>query len=896
MTATVHLIRNPLAPFKRETFHVEHGTRIIDWLQDVAPDGFGMEVELYVNQQRVDVIDSDRQLQSGDVCAAVVAPGFVFFGVEVKLATILINAVVSLAIGLTLNLLFAPKNPRSNRGPNPVYDIGASRNSARLGEPIPVCYGEVVTVPDFAAPPYVYYSITGSDDQLVDQLFCIGVGKFEEITADDIIIGDTPASSFPPDVVSFRQFQLGSPSGNISDHQGRMGEITTFSWTTEAFGVGELFFEEDVYTAPEVTDWEFRDDITSSTTVVSTSVDLVNGGASVVPGRDQVFITFDADLRWRSGQAIDVTGGAPSQNGQYFILSIEPDTSSPLDADGAYTKQVATALGPVGSSPADGTVSVSFTIDVSSSRAQTPWYRAQPEGKAIKNRIALDFEAPGGLYRIKDTGARLYIEPPYAPKLRIEAEEIDPVTGSILNEVSPGSGFSLLYVYEQPARQVDPLRRTILLQDDDVNVVPAGQVPLGWRGRPYVVRVTAEHTFLDSSRYVQRILWVGLKGVLAYPDPNEAYGDVTLLAVRMRGTNGISAQAQNQLKVRARRIYPLFDGSDGVSANPVDVINDIYRDTFHGFGRPTDEIDADTLNLIRPLWQAQDVRFDGVFLQDITGWEALEEVLLPAVARPALEGGQLTIVADKKKPVTMFLFNDMSIVRDSFAASFTIDNTSETDGIEVEYRDSRRFDPAYARYPAESSNPQRLVYRGVTSADYAAKLARLFFNRRGLQRQTCSFKTEMQGMVPLVGDKISVASPVIKSGDSGRVVSITDERVVLDKRIVWGANAQIAFTQPDMSPTAWYDVTEGPEPNIAILSTPVVETLDMSLLRTPTSWHFRTETSRPRDMLITSIDHNGGAQFTINALRYPEDNEDGSNPLFEGGPEHLVLDWDGTPL
>ena len=895
MTATIHLVRNPLQPFERETYQVDGGTQIIDWLQDVAPDGFGMPIELYVNQEKVEVIDADRILCDGEICACVVKPGF-FPGFFEAVVPYIINAVVALAISFTLNLLFAPKRPKAQRGPNPVYDIGASQNSARLGEPVPVCYGEVVTTPDFAAVPYTFFSRTGSDNQMVDQLFCIGSGKFEEITAADILIGDTPASEFPADVLTFRQFQLGSPAGNISDHEGEMGPITNYLWTTSAFGVGELLFNEDVYTAPEITNWEFKDDITRATTTVSETVTLTNNGASGVTGRDEVEINFDASVPWRAGTAIDISGGATSQNGQYYILSIVSDTSSPTDSDGAYTKLIATTLGPTGKNPADGSVTIDYTTDEISSQARTPWYRAQPQGRTIRNQIQLDFIAPGGLHRINDTGDRLFIEPPYAPKLRIEAEEIDPATGDIKNDVSAGTGFKLVQVYEQQARQIEPLRRTILLQDDDVDTIPSGLTAVDWRDRPYVVRVTAEHTFIDNDRYRQRIVWAGLKGVLSYPDPNEAYDDVTLLAVRMRGSNGISDQAQQRLRVKVKRVYDLQDGSTGASGNPVDVINDIYTDTFHGFGRPADEIDSTTLTEIRPLWETEGVEFNGVFLQDTTGWEALETALLPAVARPAIDAGQLTIVADKKKPVTMFLFNDMSIVRDSYAATFTIDNNDETDGIEVEFRDPDTFDPDYARYPTASSNPQRLVYIGVTDAAYAAKLAQLYWNRRLYQRHTCTFQTELQGMVPMVGDKISVSSPVIRTGDSGRVVSITDDRVVLDKRIVWGANAEIAFTKPDQSPTAWYSVTEGDEPNVAVLGSAVTEDLDMSMLRTPTSWHFRSDVSRPRDMLITSIDHAGGNVFTINALSYPEDAEDGSNPLFDGAPAHLTLDWDGSDL
>ncbi|MEE4661487.1 MAG: host specificity factor TipJ family phage tail protein, partial [Halieaceae bacterium] len=840
MTAAIHLVRNPLKPLERDSYVVPDGTRIIDWLQEVAPNGFGMPISLFVNQEPLEVIHSDRELRRGDVCACLVTPGYTFGTILAAAAPYIINAAISIAVGLAINALFAPRPPKAQRGPNPVYDIGANNNQARLGEPVPVIYGEVVTTPDFASTPYTFYSAAGDDQQFVDQLFCVGVGEFEEITADDILIGDTPASLFPAGVFVFKQFHLGAATGNIQSHAGQFGTIESDLWSTGDFGADEFKFFENVYTAPDVTDWEFRDDITNVQTSTNYSVDIALTG-NEYQGRKEIEVRIQSDTGLSAGSVFTISGTA--FDGLYQATRLELDTSTasgtPPDID--YTHVFLYCLAPVGVTPTAGPATITVLRNEVNSQARTGWYAAQPLGQTVRT-IRMDMVAPGGLYKVKsNSGTRVHLPDAYKPKVRFEAQEINPATGAILNDASPGSGFSLEYVFNMTDNSPDPHRRTAGFRDVDVVTVPSGLTAADWRDRAYVVRATAEHQFLDNDRYQQRVLWTALKGILSWPSPNQAYGDVTLLAVRMRGTNGISSQAQQQLRVRCRRKYDLLDGSNGASGNPVDVINDIYRNSSHGFGRPADEVNDTFLTDVRGLWEAEGVEFNGVFLQDITGWEALETALLPAVAKPAIDAGQLTVVADKKKPVTMFVFNDMSIVRDSYAGTFSIDNSQETDGIEVEYRDAQTFDPAFVRYPVASSNPQRLVYIGVTDGTYAAQLAQLFWNRRLYQRHTASFQTEMQGMVPMVGDKISVSSPVIRSGESGRVVSIIDTQVVLDKRVKWGANAEISFTKADQSPTAWYAVTEGDEPNQTVLATPVVEDLDMSMLRTPTSYHFRTD-------------------------------------------------------
>ena len=900
MTAAVHLVRNPLSPHERETFLVDDGTQVIDWLQDVAPDGFGMPIELYVNQEKVEVADADRVLRDGDVCACLVTPGL--FGFEALtwkvIGEFVLQTIAAAAIGFTLNLLFGPKPPKSQRGPNPVYDIGATNNQARLSEPVPVIYGQVVTTPDFASVPYTFFSATEDNQQFVDQLFCIGCGKFQEITAADILIGDTRASSFPPGVIQFKQFQLSGGTGNIGNHIGQKGSIQDDLWTTGDFSVLQFNFYEDVYTAPDITDWEFRNDEIRSTTTNSYAVTITDLGLDASISRHQVEIRAPIDASITAGVAFNVSG-TTDDNGLYVCTAAVPDytTASGTAPDIDYTHVFLTCWAPVGVVPDGGAATIDTTLDVVSSQSQTGWYAAQPLSRTVEG-IHVDIVAPRGLYKVKSSsGTRVYLPDEYAPDMLIEAEEIDPVTGDIKNEVSAGTGFKLSQNFRINSRFPDPIRRTVIFQNDDVVTNPTG-IAAEWRNRSYVVRMTAKHTFLDNDRYSQTVVWTGLKGILSDPTPNDVYGDVTLLAVRMRGTNGISSTAQNQLKVRCSRLYDLQDGTNGVSGNPVDVINDIYRESNYGFGRPADEVNSTFLTEVRQLWEDESVEFNGVFLQDITGWEALETALLPAVAKPAIDAGQLTIVADKKKPVTMFSFNDMSIVRGSYSATFTIDNTDDTDGVEVEYRDPDTFDPAFVRRPFVATNPQRLVYLGVTDETYAASLAQLYWNRRLYQRHNCSFQTEMQGMVPFVGDKISVATPVLQSGISGQGLGFNGDQVLVDKSLFWeGTNHKIRFIQAGQAPTAWYDVTVSAEPNVAILDTAVTDTLDMSLDRTTTAYEFKADQFAPRSMLITNIQHNGEQLFTINAISYPEDDETtGDNPLFAGAPGHMILDWDGSPL
>jgi hypothetical protein len=95
-------------------------------------------------------------------------------------------AVVATAGSMLVNILLPPPatpgvmRAQSTIGQaSPVYSIDGRGNSARLGQPIPVIYGEHPVFPDYAAQPY---SVFDDNDQILHQLFCIGRGDYDVLS------------------------------------------------------------------------------------------------------------------------------------------------------------------------------------------------------------------------------------------------------------------------------------------------------------------------------------------------------------------------------------------------------------------------------------------------------------------------------------------------------------------------------------------------------------------------------------------------------------------------------------------------------------------------------------------------------------------------------------------
>ena len=160
--AVIKICRNPLDQNDLETH--EFNGRVIDFLQEVAPKGFGNPIEVYINAEKIELDDLDKTISGDDICAVCVMPAG-----EIALAEILINMVIAMAISFVISKVFGPSAKVTQPSfsdqptPNTVYNLSAKQNAARLGEPIPVVYGEVVNTPDYCSQPYTCYDRVDSN-------------------------------------------------------------------------------------------------------------------------------------------------------------------------------------------------------------------------------------------------------------------------------------------------------------------------------------------------------------------------------------------------------------------------------------------------------------------------------------------------------------------------------------------------------------------------------------------------------------------------------------------------------------------------------------------------------------------------------------------------------------
>lgn len=76
-----------------------------------------------------------------------------------------------------------------------VYNVSLQGNQAKLGDIMPLIYGEHMTFPDFASQPYSEFD-NETNDQYYHALFCIGLGTYEIDAEKEVFLDDTIITHF----------------------------------------------------------------------------------------------------------------------------------------------------------------------------------------------------------------------------------------------------------------------------------------------------------------------------------------------------------------------------------------------------------------------------------------------------------------------------------------------------------------------------------------------------------------------------------------------------------------------------------------------------------------------------------------------------------------------------
>ncbi|MCA3575529.1 MAG: hypothetical protein IOC86_16540 [Aestuariivirga sp.] len=465
--------------------------------------------------------------------------------------------------------------------------------------------------------------------------------------------------------------------------------------------------------------------------------------------------------------------------------------------------------------------------------------------------IQIDLVCPNGLYFVTTDPGDVV---PFSVTLTVQWIELDD------NDNQVGTAFSQSVTISTSAPGTSdnivltsPVRRTISITAS--------------KSARWAVRITRTSNPTRPQKGQSQTIWSGLKLVLDNAT-GQVYGDVTLLACRIKASNGIAGDAAVRVSCRAtRRLRPPTGGSEVQSTSAADAFTDVLVDTVYGAARPRSEVDTALLTTLRTTWAAY--QFNHVFRERITVWEALRTITTPFGAEPLPLGAMMSVAQDGVKSVRSALFTDANIVAGSMNVSYSFDEEGVADGVEIEYLDAKDFRQSYTVWPTTAQRPDRFTLPGVTSATHAAQFARLTWQRSQQQRKRITFDTEMEGLILQLGDRIGVAHNVPKWGEAGLVIGRTGNTLTVDRSLNWaGGSKQILLRRPDGGVTNAITVTRGERDNQVVLPAAPPTTINFDNDYEYTSFAFGPASTLVQDFVVIAAKPAGDKRVTVEAVNY----------------------------
>ena len=364
--------------------------------------------------------------------------------------------------------------------------------------------------------------------------------------------------------------------------------------------------------------------------------------------------------------------------------------------------------------------------------------------------IGIDILLPRGLYYANDAGGL----DSRSASWKVDARAID-AEGDPLNDWFTLGSESLT------AATTTPQRRTYLYP------VAAGR---------YEVRATRLDGKDTNSRAGHEVRWGEARGYLAggvtFPD------NVTLLAIRMRATDNLSQRSSRLINCIVTRKLPVWSAESGWSSTlPTRSIAwafvDILRASY-GAKLPDARIDLAALAQLDQVWTERGDRFDGVFDQQVTVWEALTRVARCGRAVPFLQGGIVRLVRDEARTLPVALFSPRNIVKNSLKIQYVMPGEETADAVTVEFFSSRTWKPdeVTVSLPGSSStNPAKLRLFGCTTEAHAVREGLYLAAANRYRRRIITLRTELEGLIPTYGDLIAIVHDMPSWGVGGEIVA-----------------------------------------------------------------------------------------------------------------------------
>lgn len=323
----------------------------------------------------------------------------------------------------------------------------------------------------------------------------------------------------------------------------------------------------------------------------------------------------------------------------------------------------------------------------------------------------------------------------------------------------------------------------------------------------YEVRMIRIDAIDTSSRAGHELRWGALR---AYLEGTPDFGDVTLLAVKMRATDNLSLRSSRMINCIVTRRLPVWDPVTGWSTSePTRSIAWAFVDACraaYGAKLADTRIDLNALHALDQVWTARGDEFNGIFDSAMTVWEALIRIARCGRAVPVLQGGVVRVFRDAPQTLPVAMFGPRNIVKGSFGIQYIMPGEETADAVTVAFFNARTWkqDEVTAQLAdSAAEKPAKVTLFGCTDETQAQREGLYMAADNRYRRKLVSWSTELEGMIPTYGDLVAVTHDMPHWGQGGEVVDWDEENAVLtvSEPLEWsdGVDHYIALRRRDGS-------------------------------------------------------------------------------------------------
>ena len=278
---------------------------------------------------------------------------------------------------------------------------------------------------------------------------------------------------------------------------------------------------------------------------------------------------------------------------------------------------------------------------------------------------------------------------------------------------------------------------------------------------------------VNSGEVMDDVMWYGLRGKMM-GSPTR-YNDMTVIAVRVRNGDRLSAQSESLVSVEATRVLPVRSGGAWAVETPTRDIVPWFLYIAKSAGYTDADLDLPELDRLHEVYRARGDTFDMTIDDASTVKDAMNDALAAGFSELTINRGLLLPVRDEPRTQFEHMYTPQNMTK-GLKRQLVFPSSDDFDGVDVEYFSSITWawETVECRWPGDLGNKvEKVKVPGIADRTRAWRIG---MRRRGHQKyrnDTYRWETEYDALNSSYLSYAAVADDVPGYGQSSLLESAT---------------------------------------------------------------------------------------------------------------------------